>query len=97
MSTFEAVYEAVRAIPYGRVSTYGRIARRIGSSRLSRVVGYALRVAPPDVPCHRVVTRDGGLCDAFEPLGRETHRLLLEMEGVGFRPNGTVDLERFLG
>lgn len=95
MNTFEAVYEAVRAIPHGRVSTYGQIARKLGNPRLSRVVGYAMRAAPPDVPCHRVVTKDGGLCAAFEPLGKESHRLLLAMEGVGFRPDGSVDMERF--
>lgn len=95
MSTFEAVYDAVRAIPFGRVCSYGQIARRIGNPRLSRVVGYAMHGAPKDVPCHRVVTKDGGLCAAFEPLGKESHRLLLAMEGVGFRPDGTVDMERF--
>ena len=51
---------------------------------------------PPDVPCHRVVNRFGGLCGAFLPCGKETHRMLLEMEGVGFEPDGTVDLDRFL-
>jgi len=53
-------------------------------------------VAPPDVPCHRVVNRQGGLSAAFSPCGRETHRLLLEMEGVGLRKDGTVDLEKYL-
>lgn len=84
---FERVYAAVREIPRGRVATYGQIAR---------AVGYALSVAPPDVPCHRVVNRQGGLSAAFSPCGRETHRLLLEMEGVGLRKDGTVDLEKYL-
>ena len=94
MTTFELVYAAVRQIPYGRVCTYGHIARMIGNARLSRVVGYAMHAAPPDVPCHRVVNRMGGLCGGFAPLGRETHRMLLEMEGVPFRADGTVDLAR---
>jgi len=93
MTTFELVYEMVRRIPYGRVSTYGQIARLIGNPRLSRVVGYAMGAAPDDVPCHRVVKKDGVLSDAFTPLGRETHRMLLEMENVPFLGNGNVDLQ----
>lgn len=91
---FEKVYQIVRTIPPGRAATYGQIARLMGNARLSRVVGYAMHAAPPDVPCHRVVNRMGGLCGGFAPLGRETHRMLLEMEGVPFRADGTVDLAR---
>lgn len=91
---FEQIYRTAREIPRGRVTTYGQIARLLGNPRLSRVVGYAMNGAPEDVPCHRVVNRFGGLSDAFRPMGRATHRLLLEMEGVGFREDGTVDMER---
>ena len=93
MTTFDLVYEAVRQIPYGKVSTYGEIARLIGNPRLSRVVGYAMGAAPADVPCHRVVKKGGVLSDAFQPLGRDTHRMLLEMEGVPFLPDGNVDIQ----
>ena len=93
---FEEIYAAVREIPFGRVASYGQIARMAGNPRLARVVGYALHAAPSDVPCHRVVNRQGGLSAAFSPCGRETHRLLLEMEGVGLRKDGTVDLEKYL-
>ena len=93
---FSLVWALARQIPPGRVATYGHLARWTGNPRLSRAVGYAMHSAPADVPCHRVVNRFGGLCDAFLPAGRETHRLLLEMEGVGFRPDGTVDLERYV-
>jgi len=93
MTTFDLVYEAVRQIPHGRVSTYGQIAKLIGNPRLSRVVGYAMGAAPADVPCHRVVKKGGVLSDAFAPLGRETHRMLLEMEGVPFLADGNVDLQ----
>ena len=96
METFERVYAAVRRIPRGRVATYGQIARMIGRPHAARAVGYALGAAPSDVPCHRVVNRQGGLSAAFSPCGRETHRLLLEMEGVAFREDGTVDLETCL-
>lgn len=93
-NTFDRIYAAVRSIPAGRVATYGQIARMVGNPRLSRIVGCAMHNAPKDVPCHRVVNRFGGLCDAFAPLGRESHRLRLEMEGVSFLKNGNVDLAR---
>ena len=89
---FTRIYAITRQIPCGRVTTYGQIARLAGNPRMSRIVGGAMHTAPADLPCHRVVNRFGGLCDAFLPMGKETHRLLLEMEGVTFRPDGTVDL-----
>ena len=95
-NTFEKIYVIVRRVPFGKVATYGQIARLAGNPRLSRVVGYAMHTAPADVPCHRVVNRLGGLSDAFEPLGKETHRMLLEMEAVEFKSDGRVDLEKFL-
>ena len=96
MTLYERMRLVCLSIPAGRVATYGQIARMIGRPRASRAVGYALSAAPPDVPCHRVVNRQGGLSAAFSPCGRETHRLLLEMEGVGLRKDGTVDLEKYL-
>lgn len=93
--TFDRIYAVVRRIPLGKVATYGQIARLAGNPRLSRIVGCAMHAAPSDVPCQRVVNRFGGLCDAFEPLGKETHRHLLEMEGVEFMTDGNVDLARF--
>lgn len=89
---FEQVWALVRQIPRGRVATYGQLARMLGNPRLSRAVGYALHDAPADVPCHRVVNRLGGLSEAFAPFGRETHRMLLQMEDVPFRADGTVDV-----
>ncbi len=92
---FEEIYGVVRAIPYGRVATYGQIARMVGNPRLSRVVGCAMYSAPEDLPCHRVVNRFGGLCPCFGPTGADGQRLLLQLEGVEFTPEGNVDLERF--
>lgn len=93
---FDKIYDIVRRIPWGKVATYGQIARIVGNPRLSRIVGYAMHTAPEDVPCQRVVNRFGGLSDAFEPFGKETHRMLLEIEGVEFRVDGCVDLEKYL-
>jgi len=95
-NTFEKIYDTVRKIPFGKVATYGQIARMVGNPRLSRVVGYAMHSAPEDVPCHRAVNRFGGPADAFEPFGKETHRMLLEIEGVEFKADGCVDLEKHL-
>jgi len=95
-TVFEQVYTAVRAVPHGRVTTYGQIALLLGSPRLARAAGYALHRAPDDVPCHRVVNRCGELSDAFAPSGKETHRLLLEIAGVSFTADGTVDLSRHM-
>ncbi len=95
-AAFGRVYDAVRQIPVGKVSTYGEIARLAGNPRWARVVGYALHSAPEDVPCHRVVNREGGLSDAFQPGGKETHRLLLLAEGVLFCADGSVDLAQCL-
>ena len=95
MNTFERIYEAARSIPFGKVATYGQLARLAGNPRMARVVGYAMHAAPDGVPCHRVVSRLGELSPAFSPCGRDTHRLLLEMEGVGFLPDGRVNLKRF--
>ncbi len=96
MNTFERIYAIARQIPFGRVTTYGQIALLAGNPHLSQVVGYALHTSPKDIPAHRIVNRFGGLSDAFEPLGKETQRMLLETEGVGFLPDGRVDLPRFM-
>ncbi len=95
-NTFEKIYGLARKIPFGRVCTYGQLAMLAGNPRLARVVGYAMHTAPDDVPCQRVVNKSGELSDAFSPLGKESHRLLLELEGVEFTPDGRVDMDKFM-
>ena len=96
-SIFQTVYELVKQIPPGKVSTYGQIAFLLGNPRLSRVVGYALHGnRDPEVPCHRVVNRKGELASAFLVDGVQEQRLLLEIEGVPFTGEGTVALSRCL-
>ena len=97
MSTFELIYEQVRLIPKGKVASYGQIASYAGNPRWSRVVGYALHVNPEPgvIPCHRVVTKDGGLSSAFAFGGMQTQRKLLEAEGVEFDEDGRVIMEKF--
>ena len=92
---FSQFYTLVRQIPPGRVATYGQIARLAGMPRSARLVGYAMASCrDPRIPCHRVVDRRGGTKSAFDTLAPGTQRALLEAEGVSFRPDGTVDLDR---
>jgi methylated-DNA-protein-cysteine methyltransferase-like protein len=84
-SFFELVYQVVRLIPKGRVTTYGSIAAYLGSKQSSRAVGYALNGAhfiKPKVPAQRVVNRNGMLSGKahFETPTRMQE--LLEKEGV---------------
>lgn len=92
----DSVYEVVRQIPAGRVASYGQVARMVGRPRNARFVGYALHVNPEPgvIPCHRVVFKDGSLAPAFAFGGIDEQRRLLEAEGVGFLPDGRVDMRR---
>ncbi len=91
------VYEVVKRIPSGRVASYGFVAFLAGNPRASRGVGFALHRNPQPgvIPCHRVVFRDGSLAPAFAFGGKEVQRALLEAEGVGFLPDGRVDMNLF--
>lgn len=94
---FMRIYDVVRRIPRGKVATYGQIARLAGNPRWARVVGYALHVNPdPEgIPCYRVVNRDGRPSPAFVFGGEQVQVQLLKRDGVGFLPDGNVDMERF--
>ncbi len=93
-SAFERIYEQVQRIPRGKVASYGMIATLAGNDRWARVVGYALHVnpRPGEIPCHRVVKKDGFLAPGFAFGGPLEQRKLLEAEGVTFLPDGRVDL-----
>ncbi len=92
---FAAFYDVVRRIPAGKVATYGQVARLAGMPRCARTVGYAMAgCRDASVPCHRVVDRLGGTKACFDVHAPGTQRALLEAEGVSFRADGTVDLER---
>lgn len=90
------VYSIIKRIPYGRVATYGQIAEILGNPRLARQVGWALHANDSsDVPCHRVVNREGRLAPNFAFDGEKEQRRRLEEEGVGFM-DGKVDLKKYL-
>jgi methylated-DNA-protein-cysteine methyltransferase related protein len=94
----ERVYEVVRLIPEGRVTTYGRIARYLGAARSARMVGYALHSCPEDVSevAHRVVNRYGELTGGWSWGHPAIMRGLLEEEGITFVDEYQVDLSRHL-
>ena len=87
---FEQVYDVVSNIPYGKVVSYGQIARMLGKPRAAREVGWAMRCCPDRVPWQRVVMKDGSVTGG---VFAETRRALLETEGVFFLPDGRVDME----
>lgn len=98
-SFFERVYEVVRRIPYGRVTTYGHIAAYLGSTGSARMVGWAMNgshnVFPP-VPAHRVVNRNG-LLTGKHHFGQPTlMQQLLENEGVEVVDNQIQHLDKVL-
>lgn len=80
---FERVYQVVQQIPYGKVSTYGAIARFLGAAKSARTVGYAMNAAHTreDVPAHRVVNRIGLLTGKHHFDGINRMQQLLESEG----------------
>jgi methylated-DNA-protein-cysteine methyltransferase-like protein len=88
-----AVWRLVRRVPRGRVVTYGQIARLLGRPRGARLVGWAMRVCPDDLPWHRVVNAAGGISPRARMAGMVTQRLRLEAEGVAVRA-GRVRLAR---
>ena len=96
MNSYELIYEVVKRIPRGKVATYGQVAALAGNNRWARVVGYALHVNPAfgEIPCHRVVNRDGRLSPAFAFGGENMQAELLRAEGVEV-VEGYVDLEKY--
>lgn len=98
MNTFERIYEVVKMIPKGKVASYGMVASLAGNPRWARVVGYALHINPDpyNIPCYRVVTKDGRLSSAFAFGGINKQKQLLEDEGVVVGNDGKVDIKRFM-
>jgi len=80
----EDVYAVTRMIPYGRVKTYGEIAREMERPGASRAVGFALGLNPLPllIPCHRVIREDGRLGGFSSPEGTVMKARLLHLEGV---------------
>ena len=93
---FERVYGVVRQVPYGRVTSYGAIARYLGTGRSARLVGWAMNNCHglEDVPAHRVVNRNGVLTGKHHFPGSRLMEQLLENEGIVIRNDQVVDFNR---
>jgi methylated-DNA-protein-cysteine methyltransferase-like protein len=96
---YEKVYETTRMIPPGRVTSYGAIARYLGTGMSARVVGWALNLShsqEPFVPAHRVVNRNGLLTGKIHFHPPSAMQELLENEGVMVENDAVVNFaERF--
>jgi methylated-DNA-protein-cysteine methyltransferase-like protein len=92
---FERVYEVARKIPLGRVTSYGAIARYLGTGRSARVVGWAMNKSTglEDVPAHRVVNQRGLLTGKHHFAGTTLMQQLLENEGIEVVDNQIVDFQ----
>ncbi|WP_262732272.1 MULTISPECIES: MGMT family protein [Gaetbulibacter] len=95
LSFFDKVYEVAKLIPYGRVTSYGAIAKYLGAPRSSRMVGYAMNGSSgKDVPAHRVVNRNGLLTGKHHFEGTNLMQQLLESEGVKVKDNQVQDFKK---
>jgi methylated-DNA-protein-cysteine methyltransferase-like protein len=96
-SFFENVWDVVRLIPKGRVTSYGAIARYLGSGKSARTVGYAMNAAhgqSPPVPAHRVLNRNGLLTGKHHFPGADVMQQLLEKEKIKVERDTVVEFKR---
>ncbi|SEF47776.1 MGMT family protein [Flavobacterium urumqiense] len=93
---FERVYAIARQIPYGKVTSYGAIAKALGTARSARMVGWAMNASHniEDVPAHRVVNRNGLLTGKLHFDGTNLMQQLLENEGIIVIDNQIVDFAK---
>jgi len=96
---FNRVYDVTRLIPYGRITSYGAIARYLGTAGSARMVGWALNsshIIPEFIPAHRVVNRNGMLTGKYHFGNSSTMQQLLENEGFIVRDDQVIDFsEKF--
>jgi methylated-DNA-protein-cysteine methyltransferase related protein len=96
-SFFELVYDVVRQIPKGRVTSYGAIAAALGARSSSRMVGWAMNnahIIKPKVPAHRVVNRQGSLTGKMHFAHPDQMQELLEKEGVEVKNDKVQDFDK---
>lgn len=96
-SLYEAIYDVVRSVPQGRVTTYGAVAAAIGAASGARVVGYAMNNCngiKPKVPAHRVVNRNGMLTGKHHFDTPTKMQELLEKEKIKVVDDKVVDFEK---
>ena len=96
ISFFERVYEVVKLVPYGRITSYGAIARYLGSGGSARMVGWAMNASHTQlqlIPAHRVVNRNGLLTGKHHFGGQDVMKQLLENEGIVFNGDQIIDFQ----
>ena len=94
---FDRVYKVVAKIPYGKVTTYGAIAKVCGIKSAARTVGWAVNGAKDSgLPCHRVVNRNGELTGKLHFGDPNLMEDLLRSEGIEFTQDGKVKIVKFL-
>lgn len=93
---FEQVYQVVKKIPHGRVTSFGAIAKALGAAKSARMVGWAMNSASKmeDVPAHRVVNRNGLLTGKHHFGGTLAMQQLLEEEGIVVKNDQVQDFEK---
>ncbi|MBU3663765.1 MAG: MGMT family protein [Bacteroidetes bacterium] len=94
---FRNVYEVVSLIPFGRVTSYGAIARYLGAAKSARTVGYAMNAAHgliPPIPAHRVVNRIGVLSGKHHFGEPNQMQILLESEGIEIENDQIKNFEK---
>ena len=94
---FSRVYEVTKKVPSGRVTTYGAIARFLGTAGSARMVGWALNKSHSQagfVPAHRVVNRNGMLSGKHHFPGKNVMEDLLKSEGIRVEDDQVVDFEK---
>jgi methylated-DNA-protein-cysteine methyltransferase-like protein len=94
---YSQVYAIVRLIPFGRVTSYGAIAKALGSGKSSRLVGIAMNYShniEPPVPAHRVLNRNGMLTGKHHFTGEHSMQNLLEAEGLNVVDDRVQDFNK---
>ncbi len=93
---FLKVYEVTKLIPFGRVTSYGAIAKYLGAARSARMVGWALNASHLDdsIPAHRVVNRNGLLSGKHHFKGSNLMQQLLENENIRVENNQIIDFKK---
>jgi len=95
LNFFDKVYQVAKKIPFGRVTSYGAIAKYLGAAKSARMVGYAMNGSHnKDVPAHRVVNRKGLLTGKHHFDGTNLMQQLLESEGIEVIENQIQNLDK---
>ena len=95
---FKDFYQVVRQIPFGRVTSYGAIAKYLGTAKSARVVGWAMNDSHQSdayIPAHRVVNRNGMLTGKHHFGNTNTMKQLLENEGIRVDDDQILDFEKY--